>query len=91
MSHNPHYEDAPEYPGAYSVKGWRGVAFRIYGWETEPDEDTEWSGIENRTGNLVAVMIGDDRKHIIGPSDIIPISEDEYCPECGQIGCSCYR
>lgn len=84
-----HYEPAPEYPNdAYAVRGWKGVAFAIYGWETEPDDETEWSGIENRTGNLVAVMVGDDRHHSVCPDDVLPIPEEGYCPSCGQIGCN---
>lgn len=77
-----HYEDAPEY---------QADAYRIDGWETEPDEDTEWSGYENRTGNLIAVMIGDDRHFAVDPDDVSELRDDEYCPECGQIGCHCYR
>ena len=82
------YEPAPEYGGdAYQVNGWSGIAFAIWGWETEPDNNTEWSGYENRTGNLIAVMIGDDRKFSIEPSDVSPIADTEYCHTCGQIGC----
>ena len=89
MNRNAHYEPAPEYnASAYVVKGWRGVAFDVLGWETEPDEDTEWSGYKNRTGSLVAVMVGDDRHHSVDPSDIEPLTPAEYCSECGQIGCS---
>ena len=84
-----HYENAPEYPAdAYVVSGYRGVAFSVYGWETEPDTDTEWTGIESRTGNLVAVMVGDDRHFSVDPSDVSAIPDDGYCPSCGQIGCA---
>ncbi len=76
---------------AYKVRGWAGVAFHVLGWETEPDEDTEWSGIEQRTGRVVAVMVGDDRKHAVSPDDLTPLGEDDYCPGCGQTGCHCYR
>lgn len=75
---------------AYRVRGYRGVAFWILGWETEPDEDTEWSGTEARTGRVVGVMVGDDRKFVIDPDDATPLDESEYCPGCGQIGCRCY-
>jgi len=85
-----HYEQADEYQAdAYQIDGWRGVAWRILGWETEPDEDTVWSGYENRTGNLVAVMIGDDRHFSVEPGDIVELDEDEYCCVCGQIDCHC--
>lgn len=87
-----HYEDAPDFDApAYRVSGEAGIAWRVLGWETEPDEDTEWSGIENRTGRLVCVMVGDDRKFTFAPEDLTPLDEDEYCPSCGQTGCMCYR
>lgn len=48
-----HYEDAPEYTAeAYTVLGYRGIAWHVRGWETEPDEEIEWSGCENRTGQI---------------------------------------
>jgi hypothetical protein len=78
-----------DFDAHYIVGGWRGIAFRLIGWQTEPDEDTEWSGIENRTGNVVAVMVGDDRKHFVDPSDLAVLGEDKFCRDCGQIGCGC--
>lgn len=84
------HEPAPEYKGAYKVAGWgKGIAFRVIGWETEPDEDTEWSGYENRTGNLLVCMVGDDCYHSVDPSDVTAIPRSSYCGECGQIGCHC--
>jgi len=88
--HTKHYEDAPEYNAdAYTVKGYEGIAWHVWGWETEPDEDTEWSGYEVRTGKLICVMVGDDRRFSIDPEDVQPLSEDEYCGSCGQVGCHC--
>lgn len=83
------YESAPEYAAdAYRIAGWAGgVAWSVYGWEVEPDEDTEWSGCMARTGNLVCVMIGDDRRFSIDPDDVHAIEDGAYCRECGQIGC----
>jgi hypothetical protein len=82
------YEDAPEYQAAaYRVRGYSGIAFSVLGWETESDEDTEWSGYEVRTGRLVCIMIGDDTHHSIDPEDVSPLAPDAYCRECGQIGC----
>lgn len=85
-----HYEDAPEYPAeAYTVSGWgKGIAFWVRGWETEPDEDTEWSGYENRTGRLIMTMVGDDAHHSVDPDDVSPLNDDAYCHECGQVGCT---
>ena len=87
MGRRKGYEDAPEYPGHYTVCGMFGVAYRVLGWETEPDEDTEWTGMENRTGNLVMVMVGDDRHHSVEPDDVTEIPADGFCRDCGQIGC----
>lgn len=81
-------DDATFTHNAYTVRGWRGVAFYVLGWETEPDGDTEWSGYETRTGNVLVVMIGDDRRHSVDPSDLTPLDELAYCAECGQIGCA---
>ena len=88
-----HYEnEGNEFPGAYRLDRWgKGIAWRILGHETIPDEDTEWSGCENRNGKLIAVMIGDDRMFSVDPDSVHEIDEDSYCPECGQIGCRCYR
>jgi hypothetical protein len=92
----PHYErftdeDRQQFPGGgYKVAGWgAGVAWAVLGWETEPDEDTEWSGYETRTGKIIAVMIGDDRYFSLDPEDVEPIPRESYCGECGQIGCTC--
>lgn len=72
---------------AYKVRGHEGIAWYVLGWETEPDEDTRWSGYEVRTGQLVAVIVGDDRYFTFDESDITPLDRREYCGECGQIGC----
>lgn len=82
-----HVEPATEYEGRYTVRGWRDVAFWVDGWETEPDEDTEWSGYEERTGRLLVVMVGDDKRHAVDPDDLTQLKEREYCHSCGQIGC----
>lgn len=86
-----HYEkDDTQFPApAYRVKGSRGVAWWVLGWETEPDEDTEWSGMEQRTGRVVCVMVGDDRHFAFDPDEITPLERKEFCGGCGQIGCSC--
>lgn len=71
----------------YRVAGWDGIAFYVLGWETEPDEDTEWSGYEVRTGKVLVVMVGDDKRHAVDPEDLEPLNEDAFCHECGQIRC----
>lgn len=82
-------QDGIDFDAHYRANHWPGVALRLLGWETEPDEDTEWSGIENRTGQVVAIMVGDDRRHVLDPSDLTKIPEDAFCRSCGQIGCGC--
>ena len=85
-----HYEtDTPDpYPDAVEIRGHSGVAWAVLGWQTEPDADTEWTGIENRTGYLVCRMIGDDAHWLFEPSDVRPLAREAYCGECGQIGCA---
>lgn len=90
MRHGKHYEsDVAAFPAdAYSVKGYKGIAWYVLGWETMPDEDTEWSGFENRTGQVIARMVGDDRDFVFQPEELTPIQREEYCGECGQMGCT---
>ena len=82
-----HYANADGFDGAYRVRGCAGVAWRVFGWEVESTEDTEWDGILVRTGALVCVMIGDDRPEIVEPDELVSIDREEFCGECGQIGC----
>jgi hypothetical protein len=86
----PNFEsdDATFTADAYTVRGYRGIAFYVRGWEIEPDEDTEWTGIEPRTGQIVVTMIGDDHRYVVDPADIAPLEREAYCAECGQIGCA---
>lgn len=53
---------------------WGGIAFYI----VEDDGD----------GNLVGVMVGDDKRHSLREEDCTVLDESEYCSECGQIGCT---
>lgn len=72
----------------YTADGWSsGIAWRVYAWETQPDEDTEWTGIEERTGNVLAHMIGDDRTFSFDPDDLTALPVGGYCVDCGQVGC----
>lgn len=87
----PNYEadDETFSAEAYRLDGDKyAVAWYILGWETEPDEDTEWSGYEQRTGRVVCVMVGDNARHTFDPDDMIPLDREAYCGECGQIGCA---
>lgn len=76
----------------YAVRNYRGFAFYLRGYvklqvppEIEGDEPEE---VEDRS-QVIAVMVGDDRKHIIEVDDLRLLGEDEFCHTCGQIGCGC--
>ena len=90
IRHRTHYEEDTEaFPAdAYTVQGYRGVAWYVLGWETQPDEDTEWSGYETRTGDVAAMMVGDDRLFTFDPSEVTPLDRKDYCGVCGQVGCA---
>jgi hypothetical protein len=45
----------------------------------EPEDDRE---------RVIAVMVGDDRKFNFGVDEIHVIPEDDFCSQCGQIGCT---
>jgi len=72
---------------AYKEKDSPGVAWHILGWELVPDWET---GEYERTGWIIAVMVGDDYPYKFEPGELVPLQEGEYCPECGQIGCTAY-
>lgn len=55
--------------------------------ETTYEYDIEL--VEDRT-RVVCHMVGDDREFIHDITDLTKLSDDEYCPECGQIGCKAY-
>lgn len=40
------------------------------------------------SGTVVAVMVGDDSEHEHDPDDLAEIRDEDYCAECGQIGCT---
>ena len=66
-----HFEsDDTAFPhDAYSVYGYDGIAWHVYGWEIEPESDVEsaWADLEMaRTGKVVCVMVGDDRHFAFG-------------------------
>lgn len=80
-----------DFDARYTVEGYSGIAFYVTGYDMIRDEDYEWSGIEYEDKEHVrAIMVGDDRVHIIEIDHLTKISEDDYCPECGQIGCKAY-
>jgi len=77
-----------DFTKAYRVEGYGGVAWRVTGHEEALDEDYEWTGIKTVIEDrVVAHMIGDDRDFTFGVDELTPIEDDEFCSECGQIGC----
>ena len=77
-----------DFETTYTAAGWSaGIAWRAFAFETDPDEDTEWTGIENPTGRVLAHMVGDDRTFAFDPDDLEPIADEDYCSCCGQVGC----
>jgi hypothetical protein len=82
-------KDEETFPAEYyRVDGYKGIAFYVLGWETESDEDTEWSGYEVRTGRVLAVMVGDNYRHSVDRDELIPLNSEDFCHSCGQLGCS---
>jgi hypothetical protein len=62
-----------DFDATYTAEGWSSrIAWRAFAYETEPDADTEWSGIENPTGRVLAHMVGDDREYAFEPDDLAP-------------------
>jgi hypothetical protein len=74
----------------YTVARWPAVAVWIDGPESVPDEDTEWTGYTVPTGRVLVVMVGDDTRHAVDPTDLTLLPEDGYCVGCGQTGCHAY-
>jgi hypothetical protein len=80
--------DTFDFDAAYTADGYSaGIAWRVYAWEEEADEDTEWTGMLVRTGRVLAHMVGDDRTFSFEPDELTVIAEDDYCSCCGQVGC----
>lgn len=82
-----------DFDARYTVAGYGGVAFWLKGWLTSPefDDDGVTTGEVTVHDDFVeAVMVGDDQEHIIEatPGTLTLIDEDDYCHECGQVGCT---
>ena len=43
---------------------------------------------EDDTSFVRAIMVGDDTVHLIDVEDLRPLAREEFCGECGQIGCT---
>jgi hypothetical protein len=84
------------------VRGYGGVAWHTIEDEWEPeeyvdilvDEDGHEYAVVGETTNpnegmVCAMMVGDDQIFYFDPADVteINLEEDDFCIECGQIGC----
>lgn len=57
-------------------------------YETEdPDGEGEWVD-DAASGRVVVIMVGDDTRHTVDADDCTAIAREDYCGECGQIGCT---
>ena len=64
----------------------------IGGPDDDPDDEcnylySEPEEIENRE-RVRAIMVGDDRVFTFELDELTVIGDDDYCHECGQIGCT---
>lgn len=62
--------------------------------EGDPDDEANYfyndpEEIENKS-RVRCIMVGDDQVFELDVDDLEAISGDDYCPECGQIGCKAY-
>lgn len=91
-----------DFEAHYKVDGSGEIAYYLRGYEQTWEPFTELREDENgdvydhvtdigewidNTDNVIAVMVGDDREHIIDVDDLIKIEEDDFCRDCGQVGC----
>lgn len=61
--------------------------------DTDPDAEWELTGdgewFENpQSDQVFVVMIGDDKEYLVDFESLQLIDDDEFCSQCGQIGCS---
>jgi hypothetical protein len=74
-----------DFDARYTVDGYSGVAFWLKGWAADERIVEDWDDEPQLSDSLViAVMVGDDREHIIDVDDLTPLDDDAYCPGCGQ-------
>lgn len=86
-----------QFEDAYDVAVSREIErqCRLHAWTADTTDDryglngvawyvTEWSPDRSQ---VHAVMIGDDRVHTLDTADLTRIADNDYCTECGQLGC----
>lgn len=68
-------EDGPLLGETVTVDGYKGIACRVV--EDKPSSST-----------VTIIMVGDDRRQKVDRDEVTPIDREDYCGECGQVGCS---
>lgn len=74
-----------EYATEWTSEEW------LYDGEGDPDDEGSYvycepEQVENRS-QVRAIMVGDDYVWIVDVDDLTMIGEEDYCHECGQVGC----
>lgn len=81
---------------AFRLLGWDRKFEPTEYWEVDPDTGDEYLAVDHSEGEWVddpesgkvrAVMVGDDRTHVVDVEDLTAIADDDYCGGCGQVGC----
>lgn len=77
-------------PGDYvKCSQFRGIAMYVHDFAIKHDYDDESDYCEHSYYENIyeCVMVGDDQGHNIHEDDLEFLSTNEFCIECGQIGC----
>lgn len=85
------------------VKSRPGIAFYIYDWykterisgfiDWDERSDFESDFVETSREEIVdktraiVTMVGDDKEWVVDTDELEPLSDEDFCGECGQIGC----
>jgi len=77
------------------AKEWTEESWEFIGEDgDDPEDESNYiyydpEEIEDRS-RVVAVMVGDDRTFTFDVTKLTKIDEEDFCPECGQIGCKAH-
>ena len=93
-----------DFSANYRIAGYGGIAWYLRSYakqyteesweyiEGDPDDQgsymyNEPEEIEDRS-RVIAVMVGDDREFEVDIEDITLLPREDFCGQCGQIGCT---
>jgi hypothetical protein len=83
-----------DFDARYRVDGYDGIAFYLTRYHTEyvvhydGHGDVEEVEAVVNTDLVIAIMVGDDRIHVVNVEDLTVLDDDDYCSQCGQVGCT---